>query len=240
MITHYTHTPLLLIDATDQIPEKQSQSCLLHPAGLWPEPTPSFSVGACASVSVFLYANLYTCIHMACSETFLNKPEVTIFKKAFDTLTFVCRSLHDWWSVDVIKLCFQDTQYYLYSSRITLRSSSPWLLQCLLDFQERQLVRVANTNDQITLSELGLHCRQKTNILFHICLGSTLSWDVQKQLLRIYEFPHRWSDLTANSLNSKLKSKHSFLFSCYFKAILVFYCITDTKIPNTKHYVFKL
>ncbi|XP_034739898.1 lymphocyte cytosolic protein 2 isoform X2 [Etheostoma cragini] len=34
MITHHTHTPLLLIDATDQSSEAQSQCCLLHPAGL--------------------------------------------------------------------------------------------------------------------------------------------------------------------------------------------------------------
>ncbi|XP_023275126.1 lymphocyte cytosolic protein 2-like [Seriola lalandi dorsalis] len=34
MITHHTHTPLLLIDATDQNYEAQSQCCLLHPAGL--------------------------------------------------------------------------------------------------------------------------------------------------------------------------------------------------------------
>ncbi|XP_070768847.1 lymphocyte cytosolic protein 2 [Enoplosus armatus] len=34
MITHHTHTPLLLIDATDQTSEAQSQCCLLHPAGL--------------------------------------------------------------------------------------------------------------------------------------------------------------------------------------------------------------
>ncbi|XP_051277130.1 lymphocyte cytosolic protein 2 [Dicentrarchus labrax] len=34
MITHHTHTPLLLIDATDPSSEAQSQCCLLHPAGL--------------------------------------------------------------------------------------------------------------------------------------------------------------------------------------------------------------
>lgn len=34
MITHHTHTPLLLIDATDQSSEVQSQCRLLHPAGL--------------------------------------------------------------------------------------------------------------------------------------------------------------------------------------------------------------
>ncbi|XP_039668495.1 lymphocyte cytosolic protein 2 isoform X2 [Perca fluviatilis] len=34
MITQHTHTPLLLIDATDQSSEAQSQCCLLHPAGL--------------------------------------------------------------------------------------------------------------------------------------------------------------------------------------------------------------
>ncbi|KAM7000339.1 lymphocyte cytosolic protein 2 isoform 2-T2 [Tautogolabrus adspersus] len=34
MITHHTHTPLLLIDAADQSSEAQSQCCLLHPAGL--------------------------------------------------------------------------------------------------------------------------------------------------------------------------------------------------------------
>ncbi|XP_049441629.1 lymphocyte cytosolic protein 2 isoform X2 [Epinephelus fuscoguttatus] len=34
MITHHTHTPLLLIDATDQSSEAPSQCCLLHPAGL--------------------------------------------------------------------------------------------------------------------------------------------------------------------------------------------------------------
>ncbi|XP_044062349.1 lymphocyte cytosolic protein 2 [Siniperca chuatsi] len=34
MITHHTHTPLLLIDATDQSAEALSQCCLLHPAGL--------------------------------------------------------------------------------------------------------------------------------------------------------------------------------------------------------------
>ncbi|XP_036933809.1 lymphocyte cytosolic protein 2 isoform X2 [Acanthopagrus latus] len=34
MITHHTHTPLLLIDATDQSSEAQSQCRLLHPAGL--------------------------------------------------------------------------------------------------------------------------------------------------------------------------------------------------------------
>ncbi|XP_042349318.1 lymphocyte cytosolic protein 2 isoform X2 [Plectropomus leopardus] len=34
MITHHTHTPLLLIDATDHSYDAQSQCCLLHPAGL--------------------------------------------------------------------------------------------------------------------------------------------------------------------------------------------------------------
>ncbi|KAF3838083.1 hypothetical protein F7725_009851 [Dissostichus mawsoni] len=34
MITHHTHTPLLLIDATDRSSEAQNQCCLLHPAGL--------------------------------------------------------------------------------------------------------------------------------------------------------------------------------------------------------------
>ncbi|XP_038555893.1 lymphocyte cytosolic protein 2 [Micropterus salmoides] len=34
MITHHTHTPLRLIDATDQSSEAQSQCCLLHPVGL--------------------------------------------------------------------------------------------------------------------------------------------------------------------------------------------------------------
>ncbi|GAA6229421.1 lymphocyte cytosolic protein 2-like [Lates japonicus] len=33
MITHHKHTPLLLIDATDQSSEGHSQSCLLYPAG---------------------------------------------------------------------------------------------------------------------------------------------------------------------------------------------------------------
>ncbi|XP_030001574.1 lymphocyte cytosolic protein 2 [Sphaeramia orbicularis] len=34
MITHHAHTPLLLIDATEQSSEAQSKCCLLHPAGL--------------------------------------------------------------------------------------------------------------------------------------------------------------------------------------------------------------
>ncbi|XP_030595653.1 lymphocyte cytosolic protein 2 [Archocentrus centrarchus] len=34
MIAHHTHTPLRLIDATDQTSEEQLQSCLLHPAAL--------------------------------------------------------------------------------------------------------------------------------------------------------------------------------------------------------------
>ncbi|CAJ1058212.1 lymphocyte cytosolic protein 2-like isoform X1 [Xyrichtys novacula] len=34
MITHHTHTPLLLIDAKDQSLEAHSECCLLHPAGL--------------------------------------------------------------------------------------------------------------------------------------------------------------------------------------------------------------
>uniref|UniRef100_UPI003AB03A5C lymphocyte cytosolic protein 2 n=1 Tax=Centroberyx gerrardi TaxID=166262 RepID=UPI003AB03A5C len=33
MISHHTHTPLLLIDATDRSSGAQSQCCLLHPAG---------------------------------------------------------------------------------------------------------------------------------------------------------------------------------------------------------------
>ncbi|XP_074530889.1 lymphocyte cytosolic protein 2 [Halichoeres trimaculatus] len=33
MITHHTHTPLLLIDATDQSSEAHNHCCLLHPAG---------------------------------------------------------------------------------------------------------------------------------------------------------------------------------------------------------------
>ncbi|XP_033949317.1 lymphocyte cytosolic protein 2 isoform X2 [Pseudochaenichthys georgianus] len=39
MITHHTHTPLLLIDATDRSSEAQNQCRLLHPAGLGPAPT---------------------------------------------------------------------------------------------------------------------------------------------------------------------------------------------------------
>ncbi|KAE8286172.1 Protein Wnt-8a Precursor [Larimichthys crocea] len=34
MITHHTHTPLVLIDATDQSSEAHSHCCLLHPVGL--------------------------------------------------------------------------------------------------------------------------------------------------------------------------------------------------------------
>lgn len=39
-------------------------------------------------------------------------------------------------------------------------------------FQKHQLVGAANTNDQITLPQLGSHCRQKRNIWFHNCLWS--------------------------------------------------------------------
>ncbi|XP_010773619.1 lymphocyte cytosolic protein 2 [Notothenia coriiceps] len=41
MIAHHTHTPLLLIDATDRSSEAQNQCCLLHPAGLGPAPPPT-------------------------------------------------------------------------------------------------------------------------------------------------------------------------------------------------------
>ncbi|XP_076018932.1 lymphocyte cytosolic protein 2 [Genypterus blacodes] len=34
MIAHYTHTPLLLIDAIDRRPGAESQCCLLHPVGI--------------------------------------------------------------------------------------------------------------------------------------------------------------------------------------------------------------
>ncbi|XP_072252575.1 lymphocyte cytosolic protein 2-like [Leuresthes tenuis] len=34
MINHHTHTPLLLIDATEQRSSEQAQCCLLHPAEL--------------------------------------------------------------------------------------------------------------------------------------------------------------------------------------------------------------
>lgn len=34
MIAHYKHTPLLLIDATDQSSEAQNECRLLHPAAL--------------------------------------------------------------------------------------------------------------------------------------------------------------------------------------------------------------
>ncbi|KAK5897356.1 hypothetical protein CesoFtcFv8_010426 [Champsocephalus esox] len=39
MITHHTHTPLLLIDAIDRSSAAQNQCRLLHPAGLGPAPT---------------------------------------------------------------------------------------------------------------------------------------------------------------------------------------------------------
>lgn len=48
--------------------------------------------------------------------------------------------------------------------------------------QKRQLVGAANTNNQITLSQLGAHCRQKRNILF---LPLPLVEDVQKSHFRI-------------------------------------------------------
>lgn len=60
---------------------------------------------------------------------------------------------------------FPDTRHYLCSSCFKL---SCWrlLLQRLVDSQRRLLVRVANTHDQITLPQLGLHCRRKTNTSF--------------------------------------------------------------------------
>lgn len=80
LITHHTHTPLQLIDATDQSHEEHPQSCLLHPTGHWPALTTGLMC-VFAPFSVLIYANLCACMHAWPIQNLLRtcKANVTIF-----------------------------------------------------------------------------------------------------------------------------------------------------------------
>ena len=121
---------------------------------------------------------------------------------------------------------FPDTQHYLCSSCFKL---SCWglLLQRLVDSQRRHLVRVANTNDQITLPQLGLHCRRTTNTLFQKkSLGSTQFLDSPKVTVQQKVLHQGWKNIKGRNLRDKIA-----YIPLYFVIVLLVstHC-TDTKI----------
>lgn len=101
------------------------------------------------------------------SQFSLSKVIVMQFIFVLLSLVFLVNTKRDFFFLHGSWFVHKGAQHYLLYSHL-------WglLLHCLLDFQRRQLVRVANTNDQITLSLIGSHCRQKANILFHSCVRS--------------------------------------------------------------------